>query len=147
MLLGLDGAGKSTIADAVEGEPSDHRHREDCCYRRRTFEVPGAYVENHWMHNIILMLAQNQADSMVVLVDGSTLESYYSSGYVRAFTVPCLGVLTKVEGLSEELREAGLRKLADAGCAEAICLDTRTGEGMERLEEWIDAHRAGAQRA
>ena len=50
---------------------------------------PGRYIENHWMHSIIIMLAQNQASAMLMLLDGSTCESFYSSGYARAFTCPC----------------------------------------------------------
>lgn len=56
MLAGLRRSGKSTLADIVEGEVSDHRHREDCYFRTRTFEVPGGYVENHWMAKEIIML-------------------------------------------------------------------------------------------
>lgn len=66
MLIGLDGSGKSTLADLVEGGESNHAHREDCYYRERCFEVPGRYIENHWMHGIILTLAQNQAARVVV---------------------------------------------------------------------------------
>ena len=138
MIVGLDGAGKSTLADAIEGAPSDHRHREDCFYRERCFETPGRYVENHWMHNALIMLAQNQACGMVLLIDGETGESLFSSGYARAVTVPCLGVLTKCERLDGEAREAGLAKLRDAGCGEAICLSTATGEGMQELLDWAD---------
>ena len=44
MIIGLPGSGKSTISDLVEGEASDHQHREDCLYRSRSFEVPGSYI-------------------------------------------------------------------------------------------------------
>lgn len=142
LLLGLDGSGKSTLADRVEGEVTDRRHREDCYYRRYTLEIPGAYVENHWMHSIIIMLAQNQASSMALLLDGITQTSYYSSGYVRAFTIPSLGVLTKAGGLTPEQRGDGLRKLEEAGCSEVIALDTVTGEGLEAFDEWSYAHTA-----
>lgn len=99
MLAGLRRSGKSTLADIVEGEVSDHRHREDCYFRTRTFEVPGGYVENHWMAKEIIMLGHNQACSMALLLDGTTLESLYSAGYARAFSIPTLGVVTKCEGL------------------------------------------------
>ena len=69
MIIGLPGSGKSTISDLVEGEPSDHQHREDCLYRSRSFEVPGSYIENHWMHSIVIMLSQNQASGVLLLID------------------------------------------------------------------------------
>lgn len=140
MVVGLDGAGKSTVADLIEGEPSDHRHREDLYYRSRVLEVPGRYIENHWMHNTILMLAQNQAAAALFLIDGDTLESFYSSGYARAFTIPCLGVLTKCAHLTPEERARGMERLVDAGCSEALVVSTETGQGVRELLAWIDGH-------
>ena len=75
MIIGLPGSGKSTISDLVEGETSDHQHREDCLYRSRSFEVPGSYIENHWMHSIVIMLSQNQASGVLLLIDGAARRS------------------------------------------------------------------------
>lgn len=138
MVIGLDGSGKSTLADLVEGGESNHAHREDCYYRERCFEVPGRYIENHWMHSIIIMLAQNQASAMLMLLDGSTCESFYSSGYARAFTCPCLGVLTKAPA-DADARAKGIAKLAAAGCTEFLCVSTKTGEGVGELLDWVAA--------
>lgn len=140
MVVGRDGAGKSTLADLLEGEASDHRHREDLLYRGTCLEVPGRYVENHWMHSIILMLAHNQASAVLFLIDGTTLESFYSSGYARAFTAPCLGVLTKCADLSGERRAQGMGLLDAMGCRERLAVDTATGEGVSELLAWVRVH-------
>lgn len=137
MIIGLPGSGKSTISDLVEGAPSDHRHREDCFYRTRSFEVPGGYIENHWMHSIVIMLSQNQASGVLLLIDGASGETLYSSGFARAFNEPCLGVLTKCDQLDEGERERGLSRLADAGVDAALCLSTTTGEGVDELLDWV----------
>lgn len=137
MIIGLPGSGKSTVSDLVEGEASDHRHREDCFYRARSFEVPGSYIENHWMHSIVIMLSQNQAFGALLLIDGASGETLYSSGFARAFNEPCLGVLTKCDRLDEDGRERGLAKLADAGVDMALCLSTTTGEGVSELLDWV----------
>lgn len=137
MLAGLRRSGKSTLADIVEGEVSGHRHREDCYFRTRTFEVPGGYVENHWMAKEIIMLGHNQACSMALLLDGTTLESLYSAGYARAFSIPTLGVVTKCEGLGEAERKEGTRLLQEAGCREVLCTSAKTGEGIEDYRTWV----------
>lgn len=137
MIIGLPGSGKSTISDLVEGEASDHRHREDCFYRARSFEVPGSYVENHWMGSILIMLSQNQAFAVLLLIDGARGETLYSTGFARAFNEPCLGVLTKCDLLGKDERERGLAKLADAGVDAALCLSTITGEGVNELLDWV----------
>ena len=137
MIIGLRGAGKSTISDLVEGEPSDHRHREDCCYRTCSFEVPGSYIENQWMHSILIMLSQNQAAAVLLMIDGTTGQTLYNSGFARAFNEPCLGVLTKCDLLGEAERQCGLALLEEAGCDEALCVSARTGEGIAQLLDWV----------
>ncbi len=137
MIVGLAGAGKSTISDLVEGEQSSHQHREDCFYRTCCFEVPGSYVENQWMHSILIMLSQNQASAVLLLIDGATGQTLYNSGFARAFNEPCLGVLTKCDLLDEAQRARGLALLADAGCDETLCVSRETGEGLEALMNWV----------
>lgn len=137
MIVGLAGAGKSTISDLVEGEQSSHQHREDCFYRTCCFEVPGSYVENQWMHSILIMLSQNQASAVLLLIDGVTGQTLYNSGFARAFNEPCLGVLTKCDLLDEAQRARGLALLADAGCDETLCVSRETGEGLEALMSWV----------
>ncbi len=140
MIIGLVGAGKSTISDLVEGEASDHRHREDCFYRTSCFEVPGSYIENQWMHSILIMLSQNQASAVLLLIDGATGQTLYNSGFARAFNEPCLGVLTKCDLLEESQRERGCALLAEAGCDEVLCVSAETGEGLDALMTWVRAN-------
>ena len=135
--IGLDGSGKSTLADLVEGCSSDHKHREDCYYRPHTLEIPGHYVENHWMHNVILMLLHNQACAFVLLLDGTTRLSYYSSGFAKATRKPSLAVVTKCDVLDEAQREEARMLLADTGCHELLFLSTRTGEGICEFKQWV----------
>ena len=137
VFIGLDGSGKSTLADMVEGCSSDHRHREDCYYRPQTLEIPGHYVENHWMHNVILMLLHNQACAFVLLLDGTTRLSYYSSGFAKATRKPGLAVVTKCDVLDEAQREEARMRLADGGCHELLFLSTKTGEGVREFKQWV----------
>ncbi|WP_028264467.1 EutP/PduV family microcompartment system protein [Atopobium fossor] len=143
--IGLDGAGKSTLADIVEGCTSVHKHREDCYYRQNTLEVPGRYVENHWMHNVILMLLQNQAHAFVLLLDGETRLSYYSSGFARATRKPSLAVVTKADVLNEAQRKEAQALLADTGCQDLLFLSTKTGEGICEFKQWVAKQKQDVQ--
>lgn len=140
MLVGLDGSGKSSIADLVEGIPTKHQPRQDLYYRSKCFEVPGSYIENHWLNSIMLMLAYNQATAAVFLLDGNSCRSLYSPGYAKAFTIPVLGVLTKAEMLSSEQRKAAFAKLNAAGCDRCQALSLTTGEGLEEFSNWLQAN-------
>lgn len=140
MIVGLDGSGKSSIADLVEGVKTTHQPRQDLYYRSKCFEVPGSYIENHWLNNIMLMLAYNQATAAVFLLDGKTGLSLYSPGYAKAFTIPVLGVLTKAETLSSEARSEGFAKLKAAGCDTCQALSLSTGEGLNEFSHWLQAN-------
>ena len=68
MIAGPARSGKSALANFLNGEERPLKRTLDTSYRQRTLEVPSAYLENTWMYQHLIALAQD-AWCILVLVD------------------------------------------------------------------------------
>lgn len=137
IVIGLEGSGKSAICNYIEGEETKSKINGDLKYRGNTLEVPGNYIENTWMNNIIIMLAQNQAKANIFLIDGDTLMSLYPPKFVKAFTKPSIGIITKSDLLNHDRRKEAKNILEELGCSKNIFLSFKTREGLDELSNWL----------
>lgn len=133
MVLGLPSSGKTALADWIEGLPGAGPRRQDLHYRPRTIDVPGMYIENAWLNNAIITIAQNHACGVLFLVDGSTGKSLYSPAYANVFTVPTLGIVSKCDLATDESLAKAIRALKDAGLDAPLAVSTVTVEGLDAL--------------
>lgn len=138
IVVGLKNSGKTSICDYIEGVNSKSYNRQDLLYRDKTLEIPASYVENTWMNNIIIMLAQNQGKANLFLLDGENLNSMYSPGYTKAFTKASLGIVTKSDLLDEEKRFQAERVMKAIGCNKVIFTSFVTFEGLQELSNWLE---------
>ena len=138
IVVGLEGSGKSTICDLIEGESHSRKKTQDLFYRPKTLEVPAAYLENAWMNNIIIMLAQNQGKANIFILDGSKLESMYSPRYAKAFTKPSLALVTKADLMDQKDRVKALKIMEDLECDQVVFYSDLTKEGLADLQEWLE---------
>lgn len=139
VIVGLENSGKSTLCDYIENEKSKRVNTQDLRYRKKTLEVPSSYLENTWMNNIIIMLAQNQGKGNIFLLDGARIKSMYSPAYAKAFTKPTIGVVTKSDLLEEKGRLKAKKILEEVVCDKIIFLSFVTNEGINELSDWLDS--------
>lgn len=137
IVIGLEGSGKSEICNYIEGEEIESKINGDLKYRKNTIEVPGNYIENTWMNNIVIMLAQNQAKANIFLIDATSLISLYPPKFAKAFTKPSLGVITKSDLLNHDKRIKANKILEELGCSNNIFLSFETKEGIDELSNWL----------
>lgn len=135
-MAGADPLSAAKVADLVEGAPTPFPGRQDCLFRDRTILVPGRYVESHWMHGILLMLAQNQAGSLLLVEDARGPWSHWSAGFARATTVPALGVVVADGSGSPGIARAEW-SLREAGCDSVVRLPDDDGQASVLLRGWI----------
>ena len=80
MIAGPARSGKSALANFLNGEERPLKRTLDTSYRQRTLEVPSAYLENTWMYQHLIALAQD-AWCILVLVDQENPQPLYSPGF------------------------------------------------------------------
>lgn len=137
LIIGLPSSGKTTIAEILEGEEIEKKSSQEIRYRKNSIEVPGMFLENNWMHSIIITVAQNQAKGMFLLMDGAKPKSHYSPGFSQAFNIPVIGVVTKCdEGTSESIQDAE-RKLLDAGTSKILRFKKDDIKDPDKIREFV----------
>ncbi|WP_251158579.1 EutP/PduV family microcompartment system protein [Caniella muris] len=134
-MAGADPRSAAWVADLVEGSPTLRPERQDCLFRDRTILVPGRYVESHWMHGTLLMLAQNQAGAMVLVENARNPWGRWSAGLARATTVPSLGVVAAA-GSDVAGTARAERSLWEAGCDAVVQLPVDDADAAGLLGDW-----------
>ena len=113
MIAGPARSGKSALANSLNGEERPLKRTLDTSYRPRTLEVPSAYLENTWMYQHLIALAQD-AWCILVLVDQENPQPLYSPGFAQIFRCPVVGVISKCD-LAPQNRALVERQLAEIG--------------------------------
>ena len=138
IVVGLDGCGKTQLCNYIEGYKSEKRNSQELIYREKTLQIPSSYLENTWMNNIIIMLAQNQGKANIFLLDARSLESMYSPAYAKAFTKDSIAIVNHAEYLDEESRDKAKKIVEKISCDHVLFLSFKTGEGVDELDKWLE---------
>lgn len=142
MIIGPSRSGKTSLANVLEEEARPLKRTHDTIYRKRTLEIPSAYLENTWMYSHLIALAQD-AWCILMLVDQSQETDIYSPGFATAFRVPIVGVISKCD-LAPEKRAQAEDALARIGAASAIfAVSAVTLEGMDQLKQYLEKLEGG----
>lgn len=139
MIVGPRGCGKSSLANALEEEERPYRRVQEPLYRSKTIDVPASYLENRWMYQNIIALAQNHGACLLLLINQADYKTMYSPAFAQAFTCPVFGVITHS---NEKLENRSLceQELAMAGVkAPYYLIDFETGQGLVELKGKLDA--------
>lgn len=135
MIVGPRGAGKSSLANWLNGTNRPLRKAEDVIYGAHSIDVPASYLDNRWMARTIIAICQNHAKGLLLLVDATSAKHTYSPGFARIFNCPVLGIVTNIDQPDCHMNDA-LREIAIAGITDApLFVDFSTGRGLDALEK------------
>lgn len=142
MIVGPTRCGKTALANALEGEPRPLKRTQDTIYRQRTLEVPSAYIENSWMYQHLIALAQD-ARCLLVLVDQAQPEERYSPGFAQSFRIPVVGVITKSDEAPQN-RALVEAQLARTGVGKPyFAVNLESDEGLDALISYLETLEGG----
>lgn len=136
MIIGPSRSGKTTIANYLNGYTGSIKRTADVIYGENTMDVPSSYIENSWMYKHIIALAQD-ASKILILVDGANFSKVYSEGFAKLFSIPVIGVITKVDSNSFN-KEKSIKQLKTIGINEPYFLIDKNHEvGIKKLKEYL----------
>jgi len=138
MVIGPTKCGKTTLVNALNDYDGPLRKTQEIIYGQNTIDVPGSYIENPWMYKHIIAASQD-ASHVLILVDQSRCDNVYSPGFAKAFRCPVIGVITKIDLISEN-EDLCLRQLTQIGiCSPYYKISVPSGIGMDELKEHLFA--------
>ena len=137
LLVGSVACGKTTLCQRINGLVQSYKKTQAIEVVNRTIDTPGEYLERRSLFSALVVTA-SEADEVLFLLDPTQDRYLYSPGMAGAFSVPVVGVITKVDLASEQQLQDALELLEMAGAKQIFTISSVTGEGMEALLTHLD---------
>lgn len=139
MLVGKSRAGKTTLTQYfTDQQLSYHKTQTVQVVNGHFIDTPGEYLEQRGFYGALSVTAAD-AD-VVALVQSATEEgTMFAPGFGLMFCgKPIIGIITKVDIANEEQIERAENYLVDAGAEISFKVSTITGQGMTKLDKWLE---------
>lgn len=135
MLLGKQGAGKTTLIQRLNGEELVYRKTQSLVYYDNFLDSPGEYIENKRLLNSILVSSVDY-DVIALLQQSDDLQSLFPPFFSSMFQKPTIGIVTKTDLPDADV--SNVEELLEAAGAEKVFLcSAYTGEGIDDIDQYI----------
>ena len=133
LLVGRHGVGKTTLTQALRGEPIHYVKTQYMNYGDWLIDSPGEYAEVHGL-GAALAIYSYEADVVALLISADDDYSLFPPNCTSMLNRDVIGIVTKTDKNPPERAENWLRL---AGCKKIFFIDSHTGEGVEQLKAYL----------
>ena len=135
ILLGRTGSGKTSLTQALKGQKIEYKKTQYVNYHDVVIDTPGEYAENSSLARA-LALYSYEADVVGLLMSACEVYSLYHPCCASSANREVIGIVTQIdkENANAERAEKWLRL---AGCKEIFFVSSKTGEGVEKLLNYL----------
>jgi ethanolamine utilization protein EutP len=137
-LCGRSEAGKTSLTQALKGEPVVYHKTQYVNHWDITIDTPGEYVENKNISMQALCCFSYESDVIGLLCGADEPFNLFPPGIINASNRPMIGIITKIDVPGAKVSMVR-QWLEDAGCERIFLVNSITGEGIERLKEYLIA--------
>lgn len=135
ILVGRSGSGKTTLSQALSGEELSYDKTQ---YIKRTdgfIDTPGEYAETK-MFGGALAIYSYESDVIGLVQNACEPFTLFPPAIVAMANRPVIGIITQIdcEGARVDLAHLWLE---NAGCKKIFKISSKTGEGMEKLLDYL----------
>lgn len=138
MLMGPVSAGKTSLAQRLNGDNLRYIKTQSVELQGSAIDTPGEYIENR---NLLRALTVTAADAecIVLVQDATASVSWYSPAQASMFACHVIGAVTKIDIASAEQIQWAEDVLRAAGAEAVFPISNTTLEGIEKLREYLTA--------
>ena len=133
LLVGRHGVGKTTLTQALRGEPIHYVKTQYMNYGDWLIDSPGEYAEVHGL-GAALAIYSYEADVVALLISADDDYSLFPPNCTSMLNRDVIGIVTKTDKSPPERAENWLRL---AGCRKIFFIDSHTGEGVDQLKAYL----------
>ena len=137
LLIGSSTCGKTTLCQRLNGLTIKYQKTQTIGVINNTIDTPGEYLENRNMYKGIIVAAMD-SDLVLFLQDATDERFRFSPGQAAFFSIPVVGVVSKIDIASEEQIADATEMLELAGCQKIFLTSSVTGEGTDELLDFIE---------
>lgn len=141
-LCGRSEAGKTSLTQALKGEPVVYHKTQYVNHWDVTIDTPGEYVENKNISMQALCCFSYESDVIGLLCGADEPFNLFPPGIINACNRPMIGIITKIDAPGAKV--AMVRQwLKEAGCERIFPVSSITGEGIALLKEYLGEEKKG----
>lgn len=136
MLAGNTACGKTTLCQALAGQPLSYKKTQSVELVAQAIDTPGEYLENRGMYKALIVTAV-EADYVLFVQDATDERFRYSPQQASGFCQPVVGVVTKADLATPKQLTQARELLELAGAAPVFVVSAYTQQGMEALCQFL----------
>ncbi|MFV0528760.1 MAG: EutP/PduV family microcompartment system protein [Lachnospiraceae bacterium] len=134
-LIGRSGAGKTTLTQALKGEKIQYHKTQYVNHFDVVIDTPGEYAQTTTLARA-LALYSYEADVVGFLIAATEPYSLFAPNITGMVNRDVIGIVTQIHDERANIQRAG-RWLALAGCKTLFYVDSKTGEGVPQILEYL----------
>ena len=138
MLIGSSTCGKTTLCQRLNGLEIKYHKTQTIGVINNTIDTPGEYLENRQLYKGIIVTAAD-SDMILFLQDATDERFRFSPGQAAFFSVPVIGVVSKIDIAEKQQIDDATELLELAGCEKIFFTSAVTGEGTRELLDYLEA--------
>lgn len=133
--MGRSEAGKTTLSQALRGETITYQKTQYINHFQVVIDTPGEYLQTAGLGRA-LALYSYEADVVGLLVSATEPYSLYPPNITCMVNREVIGIVTKIDKEKADVEQA-IRWLKLAGCKDIFCVNSKTGQGVYQLLEYL----------
>ena len=143
ILMGRTGAGKTTLKQALKGEKIQYHKTQYTNFYNSVIDTPGEYAESKHLGRA-LALYSYEADIVGLLISATDEYSLIPPNVTCMANREVIGIVTQTNHPEAKPKraEAWLRL---AGCEKIFFVDSKSGEGIHDLIDYLQGNSEKAQ--
>lgn len=136
ILIGRTGSGKTTLTQALNGQPIRYAKTQEIIRDKLIFDTPGEYIESRHYGSAIAIYSY-ESDIVGLLLSATEPYSLYSPNITCMANRPVVGIVTGIDRKNANPDRAE-RWLQIAGCKKIFKVSSVTGEGIAELRTFLE---------
>ncbi len=136
-LCGRSEAGKTSLTQALKGEPVVYHKTQYVNHWDITIDTPGEYMENKNLSLQGLCCFSYESDVIGLLCSANEPFNLFPPGVSTACNRPVIGIITKIDCPNANVPMVR-QWLEEAGCEKIFPVSSMTGDGIDALMEYLN---------
>ena len=136
ILMGRSRAGKTTLLQALHNEVIEYKKTQEIIVHDDAIDTPGEYIDQSGLWRACIIAACD-ADIVVLVHDAANTMGRLPQMFSMTFAKPTIGVVTKIDGKTEEEIEIAENFLRMSGASKIVRTSAYEHKGIDELIKLI----------